>query len=151
MLVRGKKKWGGAGQRPPRSGHIRTRMSRFRIFTLLAAVLLGGCQTAVVEPAPALAQTCRFLLTYDDGPSASRNYNPTLDILRQLESNAVQPQIKALFFVQTRKQGGGGNEFGQAILRYQHAAGHVLGLHSGTVHGHIRHTSMTPEALGQSL
>lgn len=114
-------------------------------------MLLGGCQTAAVEPAPALAQTCRFLLTFDDGPSASRDYNPTLDILRQLESNAVQPQIKALFFVQTRNKDGGGNEFGQAVLRYQHAAGHVLGLHSGTERGHIRHTKMTPEELGQSL
>jgi peptidoglycan/xylan/chitin deacetylase (PgdA/CDA1 family) len=126
-------------------------MPRYRIVILLAAVLLGGCQTAAVEPAPALAQTCRFLLTYDDGPSASRDYNPTLDILRQLESNDVQPQIKALFFVQTRNKDGGGNEFGQAILRYQHAAGHVLGLHSGTERGHIRHTKMTPEELVQSL
>ncbi len=126
-------------------------MSRFRIFTLVASALLGGCQTAAVEPVPVLAQTCRFLLTYDDGPSASRDYNPTLDILRQLDSNDVQPRIKALFFVQTRNKDGGGNEFGRAILRYQHAAGHVLGLHSGTVHGHVRHTTMTPEALAQSL
>ncbi len=126
-------------------------MSQFRIFTLVASVLLGGCHTATVQPAPALAQTCRFLLTYDDGPSASRDYNPTLDILRQLDSNDIQPQIKALFFVQTRNQDGGGNEYGRAILRYQHAAGHVLGLHSGTERGHIRHTKMTSEELGRSL
>ncbi|MBS1235804.1 MAG: polysaccharide deacetylase [Proteobacteria bacterium] len=126
-------------------------MSRFRTFILLASGLLGGCQTVAVEPAPPLAQTCRFLLTFDDGPSADRYFNTTLEILAQLESNDVQPDIKALFFVQTRNQTGGGTKLGQAIMRYQHAIGHVLGLHSGTDRGHIRHTKMMTEDLAQSL
>jgi peptidoglycan/xylan/chitin deacetylase (PgdA/CDA1 family) len=63
----------------------------------------------------------------------------------------VQPDIKALFFVQTRNQTGGGTRLGQGIMRYQHATGHVLGLHSGTDRGHIRHTTMMPEDLAQSL
>lgn len=127
------------------------RMSRFLISSLLLPVLLGACQTAAVGPSAGPAHTCRFLLTYDDGPSARRDYNPTLDILRQLESNDVQPHIKALFFVQTRNKNGGGDEYGQAVLRYQHENGHVLGLHSGTQRGHIRHTQMPPGELEASL
>jgi peptidoglycan/xylan/chitin deacetylase (PgdA/CDA1 family) len=126
-------------------------MSRFRIAVLLVSVLLVGCQTVAVETAPPLARTCRFLLTFDDGPSASRYFNTTLDILAQLESNDVQPDIKALFFVQTRNPTGGGTRLGQAIMRYQHTTGHVLGLHSGTDRGHIRHTKMLPADLAQSL
>jgi len=92
-----------------------------------------------------------FLLTFDDGPSADRYFNTTLEILAQLESNDIQPDIKALFFVQTRNLTGGGTRLGQAIMRYQHAIGHVLGLHSGTARGHIRHTKMMTEDLVQSL
>jgi len=126
-------------------------MSRFRIITLLLAVLLGGCQTLTVEPPAPLAQTCRFLLTFDDGPSTDRYFNTTLEILTQLESNDVQPDIKALFFVQTRNQTGGGTKLGRAIMHHQHTIGHVLGLHSGTDRGHIRHTKMLTEELAQSL
>jgi peptidoglycan/xylan/chitin deacetylase (PgdA/CDA1 family) len=126
-------------------------MSRFRILVLFASVLLSGCLTATVEPSTALAQTCRFLLTFDDGPSARSDFNTTLEILRQLENNDVQPGIKALFFVQTRNPTGGGTELGRSILRYKHSTGHVLGLHSGTEHGHIRHTKMPPEVLAASL
>jgi peptidoglycan/xylan/chitin deacetylase (PgdA/CDA1 family) len=142
---------GETGQNPPRSGQIRTRMSRFRTFVLLASGLLGGCQTVAVEPVAPLVQTCRFLLTFDDGPSADRYFNTTLEILKRLESNDVQPDIKALFFVQTRNPTGGGTKLGQAIMRHQHATGHVLGLHSGTERGHIRHTTMMPGDLVQSL
>lgn len=124
-------------------------MSRFRIFFLVVPVLLGGCQTVAVEPP--LAQSCRFLLTFDDGPSARQDFNSTLKILNQLQSNDVQPGIKALFFVQTRNKTSGGTEVGRAIMNYQHNYGHVLGLHSGTARGHIRHTKMTPEELAQSL
>jgi len=126
-------------------------MSRFRIFILLASGLLGGCQTLAIEPTPALTQSCRFLLTFDDGPSADRYLNTTLEIIAQLKSNDVQPDVKALFFVQTRNLTGGGTKIGQAIMRYQHAIGHVLGLHSGTARGHIRHTKMAAEDLAQSL
>ncbi len=126
-------------------------MSRFRTFALLVTGLLGGCQTIAIEPAPPLAHTCRFLLTFDDGPSADRYFNTTLEILAQLESNDVQPDIKALFFVQTRNQTGGGTRQGHAVMRYQHSMGHVLGLHSGTDRGHIRHTRMLAADLAQSL
>jgi len=141
---------GEVGQDQPWSGRISTRMSRFRIVFLFVPILLGACQTVAIEPPP-LAQTCRFLLTFDDGPSTDRYFNTTLEILAQLESNDVQPDIKALFFVQTRTQTGGGTSLGQAIMRHQHTIGHVLGLHSGTARGHIRHTKMLAEELTQSL
>lgn len=114
-------------------------------------LVVGGCQTLPVPVAAPTTPPVRFLLTFDDGPSADRYFNTTLDVLAQLESNDVQPDIKALFFVQTRNQTGGGSKLGQAILRYQHAIGHVLGLHSGTDRGHIRHTTMLTEELAQSL
>lgn len=101
--------------------------------------------------APALDQTSRILLTFDDGPSASEEFNTTLEILKQLESNEVQLEIKAIFFVQTRNAEGGGSELGQRLLHVTHSSGHVLGLHSGTKRGHIRHTTMSPEELGESL
>ncbi len=126
-------------------------MSRFLILTLLAPMLLSGCQTVTTEKRPALSQTARFLLTFDDGPSARRDFNTTAEILDHLETNDVQPEIKALFFVQTRNPDGGGTALGQALLRYTHATGHVLGLHSGTERGHIRHTKMTPGDLAESL
>jgi peptidoglycan/xylan/chitin deacetylase (PgdA/CDA1 family) len=126
-------------------------MPRYRAFILLLSGLLGGCQTITVEPSPPLAQSCRFLLTFDDGPSSDRYFNTTLEILAQLESNDVQPDIKALFFVQTRNLTGGGTMLGKAIMRHQHTIGHVLGLHSGTARGHIRHTKMLTEELAQSL
>lgn len=113
---------------------------------------VGGCQTV---PAPSvispITPPVRFLLTFDDGPSADRYFNTTLEILAQLESNDLQPDIKALFFVQTRNQSGGGTSLGKAIMRHQHTIGHVLGLHSGTARGHIRHTKMLTEELTQSL
>lgn len=127
-------------------------MSRLWILGLFVPTLLGGCQSVALEPAPPpLTQTCRILLTFDDGPSTRVDFNTTLAILEQLESNDVQPDIKALFFVQTRNATGGGSRVGQAILRHLHTTGHVLGLHSGTARGHIRHTKMAPDELAQSL
>ena len=126
-------------------------MSRFLIFSLLAPVLLSGCHTLAHEKKPLLTQTSRFLLTFDDGPSARRDFNTTAEILDHLENNAVQPDIKALFFVQTRNPDGGGTALGRALLRYSHATGHVLGLHSGSERGHIRHTKMSPGELDESL
>lgn len=122
---------------------------RILVLPALSFLSLAACQTARV--APALNQSSRILLTFDDGPSASQEFNTTREILQQLESNQVQPDIKALFFVQTRNTNGGGSELGRFLLHYKHASGHVLGLHCGTVRGHIRHTTMSPEELGASL
>ena len=37
------------------------------------------------------------------------------------------------------------------MLAIEHAEGHLLGLHTGTARGHVRHTGMTPTDLDRSL
>jgi peptidoglycan/xylan/chitin deacetylase (PgdA/CDA1 family) len=88
----------------------------------------------------------RFLLTFDDGPHAN-----TRKVLRHLARNPVQPDLKAIFFVQTRHPEGGGSVEGRSLLHLQHAEGHMLGLHTGSPRGHVSHTRMAPRDLDQSL
>ncbi len=93
----------------------------------------------------------RFLLTFDDGPSGALSDNPTASILAQLADNPIQPRIKALFFVQTRNAEGGASAVGRGLLHRLHTAGHVLGLHTGSARGHIKHTQLSPPELDDSL
>lgn len=121
----------------------------------LAALLVSACHTPIVDEDRVRAVTppapLRFLLTFDDGPSTASGFNPTVSILDQLARNPVQPGIKAVFFIQTRAANAGGSESGRALMRRIHAEGHVLGLHTGTAAGHVRHTRLSPAALDQSL
>lgn len=122
---------------------------------LLFAFFLCGCHTPVVDVsrvrAVVLPAPLRFLLTFDDGPSSAPGFNPTVSILEQLAANPFQPQLKAVFFVQTRAPEAGGGVLGRRLMERIHREGHVLGLHTGTPQGHIRHTRLTPAELGQSL
>ncbi|MGR8935802.1 MAG: polysaccharide deacetylase family protein [Gammaproteobacteria bacterium] len=93
----------------------------------------------------------RFLLTFDDGPSADVDDNPTVKIADTLASNRIQPGIKALFFVQTRWTGAGGSLLGRSLMRRLAAQGHLLGLHSGSVRGHVDHTAMRQAELEATL
>jgi peptidoglycan/xylan/chitin deacetylase (PgdA/CDA1 family) len=111
-------------------------------------VALDGCQST--PPAP-LAQEVRFLLTFDDGPSAHTDDNSTLSVLEQLSENDVQKGIKGIFFVQTRNRNGGGTEIGKDVMRLTHSEGHMLGLHSADPSGHVGHTRMSLYRLNQSL
>ncbi|MBI5611703.1 MAG: polysaccharide deacetylase family protein [Gammaproteobacteria bacterium] len=122
---------------------------------LIALVAIGGCVWRppatpwvgdVVHPVPV-----RFLLTFDDGPSGAAEDNPTASILDQLAANPVQKGVKALFFVQTRNPEGGASGVGRELLGRAHAEGHVLGLHSGSARGHIKHVDFPPHELDQSL
>ena len=88
----------------------------------------------------------RFLITFDDGPHAN-----TGTILSRLTKNSVQPDLKAIFFVQTRNSDGGASREGRALLHRTHLEGHVLGLHTGTPRGHVSHTGMSQSELDQSL
>jgi len=117
---------------------------------------LAGCISA---PIPLTAETSqrlqlqapiRFLLTFDDGPSASGFSNPTLTVLDSLKNNPVQPDIKAVFFVQTGAARAGGSERGQRVMHRENAAGHILAFHTATP-GHTNHRSLSPEVLEQSL
>ena len=120
----------------------------------LALLLLCGCAGPSLDEARALppnAYPARFLLTFDDGPSTREPYNPTRAILDALARNPVQPGIKAVFFVQTRDPRAGGSAAGRALMRREHAEGHVLGVHSGSPRGHIDHCLMPDAELERTL
>lgn len=113
---------------------------------------LFGCAGPAVHDAPLSAvRPVRFLLTFDDGPSLWQPYNPTSAVLDQLARNSVQPQIKAVFFVQTRSPSAGGSALGQRLLQCIRDEGHVLALHSGSVRGHKNHRYLPAAELDQSL
>lgn len=117
---------------------------------MLAVALLSACSSlAPPQPNPEI-KPIRFLLSFDDGPSASTSDNPTEQILDTLADNPIQPGIKALFFVQTRSAAAGGSVQGQALLQRQQREGHLLGFHTATP-GHANHRFLSPAALDQSL
>lgn len=117
------------------------------VMTCVASVVSAhGLQAQAARPV-----LVRFLMTFDDGPSAVPKDNPTQSILDQLANNAVQPNIKAVFFVQTRNRNGGGTAIGQALMQREHAEGDVIALHSGSPRGHINHTQMPWPEFEQSL
>jgi len=116
-----------------------------------ALVPLNGCALHSPMRTEVLQVKSRFLLTFDDGPSASPFINSTVRVLEHLARNAVQQDVKAIFFVQTRNLDGGGSAYGHFVLEREHAEGHILGLHSGTIRGHLSHIGMDPQELNQSL
>ncbi len=130
-------------------------LRRASLWALLCLLLAAtGCRKAPIQDAALSAPVphpARFLLTFDDGPSVLRPYNPTTVILDTLVDNAVQPRIKAAFFVQTRSPRRGGNPYGKELLRRIHGEGHVIALHSGSARGHKNHRSLPPAELDQSL
>ncbi|WP_434557412.1 polysaccharide deacetylase family protein [Pseudomonas sp. Z5-35] len=117
---------------------------------------LSGCIGSPVELTPNTEQRLRaqppirFLLTFDDGPSASSFWNPSLDVLEALAHNPVQPGIKAVFFVQTRAPRAGGSDIGRSVMHREQREGHLLGLHTAT-HWHTNHRFLNPDELEQSL
>ncbi len=117
---------------------------------MLAIALLSACSSLAPPQANPEIEPIRFLLSFDDGPSASTSDNPTEQILDTLADNPIQPGIKALFFVQTRAATAGGSVQGQALLRRQQREGHLLGFHTATP-GHANHRFLSPAALDQSL
>ncbi|QXI18553.1 polysaccharide deacetylase family protein [Pseudomonas hamedanensis] len=129
----------------------------YKVFcAALIALGLAGCIAAPIEMT---AQTenrlqtqapVRFLLTFDDGPSASGWWNPTATVLDSLKTNPVQPGIKAVFFVQTRAPRAGNSEIGRSLMRREHDEGHILAFHTAT-HWHTNHRLLDPQELEQSL
>ncbi len=108
-------------------------------FAVLALALnLGGCISA---PIALTAQTeqrlqaqapIRFLLTFDDGPSASGYNNPSRSIVADLAKNPVSPGIKAVFFLQTEAARSGGSARGRKTMEREYAGGHILAFHTAT-------------------
>ena len=108
-----------------------------------------GAQAASTEASPEQAPI-RFLLSFDDGPSAASSNNPTAKVLEVLAHNKVQSGIKALFFVQTRSHNGGATEIGQSLLRREFDEGHLLAFHTATPR-HSNHRFLTEQELELSL
>ena len=126
---------------------------------LAVVVLAGGLAGCISAPIPLTSATVaqlrlkapvRFVLTFDDGPSASAFYNPTERVLEGLADNPVQPGTKAVFFVQTGATGAGNSDQGRRLMQREHQDGHLLGLHSATPH-HTNHRSLSDEELHDSL
>lgn len=120
---------------------------------LFLQLALSGC--ALILPAShdisldePIRHPIRFLLTFDDGPSALVRLNSTETILEGLAHNPIQPGIKALFFVQTR--GATLHSPGRELLPREYAEGHLIGFHTSTP-GHSNHRFLSPEDFIASL
>jgi peptidoglycan/xylan/chitin deacetylase (PgdA/CDA1 family) len=119
-----------------------------------ALCALAGCAELPAALGPAPEQPIRFLLTFDDGPAISSftdDRPATVRVLETLADNPVQPGIRAIFFVQTRAWNAGGTEAGRALMRREHAEGHLLAVHTGTPTGHVVHTRLGSEELARTL
>ncbi|RON47628.1 polysaccharide deacetylase family protein [Pseudomonas frederiksbergensis] len=129
----------------------------FKVLSTLALALgLAGCIAAPIDMTPQTQQRLqaqapvRFLLTFDDGPSASSFWNPTDTVLDSLAQNDVQPNLKAVFFVQTGASRAGDSDIGRRVMQREHADGQILGFHTAT-HFHTNHRLLSPQDLEQSL
>lgn len=124
-------------------------MRGWRLAALLC--LAAGC-SSLPEPAPP-GLPVRFILTFDDGPAtwSLMDKPSTVRVLETLAQNPVQPGIKAIFFVQTRAWNAGGSAAGRALLRREHAEGHLLAVHTGTRGSHESHLHLAGAALQRSL
>ncbi|HTH45659.1 MAG TPA: polysaccharide deacetylase family protein [Oxalicibacterium sp.] len=131
-----------------RSVFLSTSVRLCVLFAL--TLLLSACASAPAERVALtpIAHPIRFLLSFDDGPSAMNYANPTASILDDLAQNPVQPGIKALFFVQTR--GPTVYRIGQQLLAREYAEGHLIGLHTAT-DGHRNHRFLAPAEFAASL
>jgi len=65
--------------------------------------------------------------------------NYTEHVLGTLEANSVQDHIKALFFIQTHVPIRGASEAGRNLIARMAAAGHVVGVHTGSSEDHVDH------------
>ncbi len=130
--------------------------SRLQVFLLVALLLIpfvahahkATSKDSTLETAP--PAPIRFLLSFDDGPSAAEIDNPTERILNVLSSNPFQSHIKAIFFAQTQAKRAGGSSYGRILLKRAFDSGHELALHTATP-GHSNHRFLREEELENSL
>ncbi|EIK67501.1 polysaccharide deacetylase domain protein [Pseudomonas synxantha BG33R] len=120
------------------------------------ALSLSGCIGAPIALTPATQQRLqaqapiRFLLTFDDGPSASGYNNPSRSVVADLANNPVLPGIKAVFFLQTEAARSGGSSRGRKTMEREFAAGHVLAFHTATAF-HTNHRWLNDAELERTL
>lgn len=123
---------------------------------LALALSLSGCIGPPLALTPQTEQRLqteapiRFLLTFDDGPSASGFMNPSRSVMADLANNPIQPGIKAVFFLQTEAPRSGGNPRGYKTMEREYAAGHILAFHTATP-WHSNHRSQDPVELEHYL
>ena len=102
------------------------------------ALSLVGCIGAPIALTPQTEQRLqsqapiRFLLTFDDGPSASGYNNPSRSVVADLANNPILPGIKAVFFLQTEAARSGGSSRGRKTMEREYAGGHILAFHTAT-------------------
>lgn len=133
-------------------------MKSFVLASLLLslALSLGGCISAPIALTPQTEQRLqaqapiRFLLTFDDGPSASGYNNPSRSVLADLANNPVLPGIKAVFFLQTEAARSGGSARGRKTMECEYAGGHVLAFHTATAF-HTNHRWLSDAELERTL
>ena len=120
------------------------------------ALALSGCIGAPIALTPATQQRLqaqapiRFLLTFDDGPSASGYNNPSRSVLADLANNPVLPGIKAVFFLQTEAARSGGSARGRKTMEREYAARHILAFHTATSF-HTNHRWLNDAELERTL
>ena len=128
----------------------------FAAAVLALALSLGGCISAPIALTPQTEQRLqaqapiRFLLTFDDGPSASGYNNPTRSVIADLAHNPVLPGIKAVFFLQTESARAGGSSRGRKTMEREYAGGHVLAFHTATTF-HTNHRWLNDAELERTL
>ena len=84
----------------------------------------------------------KIYLSFDDGPHSAElgtGRNHTENILRTLETNSVQDNIKALFNIQTHVDIRGANSIGQEVIRMIGDQGHIVSIHTGSTEDHVNH------------
>lgn len=122
----------------------------------VAFFILGGlCSCRSIKPIPpndpATNPKVKFLLTFDDGPSAIKDNNPTESILNQLAVNDVQSNICAIFFIQTHHPRGTARPKGMEVLEEIPRCGQLVGIHSVSPLGHVNHVTMPTNELVRLL
>ncbi|WP_226455230.1 polysaccharide deacetylase family protein [Pseudomonas sp. AF03-9] len=123
---------------------------------LALALSLSGCIGAPIALTPQTEQRLqsmapiRFLLTFDDGPSASGYNNPSRTVINDLAHNPVLPGIKAVFFLQTESSRSGGSSRGRKTMEREYAGGHVLAFHTATTF-HTNHRWLNDTELESTL
>ena len=120
------------------------------------ALSLSGCIGAPITLTPTTQERLqaqapiRFLLTFDDGPSASGYNNPSRSVVADLAHNPVLPGIKAVFFLQTEAYRSGGSSRGRKTMEREFAAGHLLAFHTATTF-HTNHRWLNDTELERTL
>ena len=120
------------------------------------ALSLSGCIGAPIALTPTTQERLqgqapvRFLLTFDDGPSASGYNNPSRSVVADLANNPVLPGIKAVFFLQTEAYRSGGSSRGRKTMEREFAAGHILAFHTATTF-HTNHRWLNDAELERTL